>query len=223
MLASRMDRATLLVAEPNALQRQLIDMMLSVDEMTVVVVGSSREALAYLRENTPTAMLFAIDLPDIDGFALCQKVKAVGRLAQVPVVLVADPSAAGGVGEVIRARARSSGAQLVLQRPLGDKNLRERIARLMRTPVTEPDVSATPPIPLQGADTAAPVFGVTMGAATPQAATELGSLRAEVAQLRTDNAALKERVAKYKALAQTLEQQLEEERRKPRFPFGRRG
>ncbi|MDA0699924.1 MAG: response regulator [bacterium] len=219
-----MERRSLLVAEPNDLQRQLIDMMVSVDDIEVVSVGSGQDALAYLRENTPNAMLFAAGLPDIDGFDLCQKVKAVSRLTQVPVVLVADPGDAGGLGEATRNRARAVGVELLLQRPLGDKNLRERIARLMQqAPPTDP--GPTPALP--AVDTAAAAtpmaVGFSMAVGTGQAASELGSLRAEAAQLRTENAALKARVAKYKALAQNLQQQLDEERKKPRGLFGRCG
>jgi len=218
-----MERRSLLVAEPNDLQRQLIDMMLSVDDIEVVSVGSGQDALAYLRENTPNAMLFAADLPDIDGFDLCQKVKAVSRLTQVPVVLVSDPGDAGGLDEATRNRARVVGVELLLQRPLGDKNLRERIARLMQALPTDPGPTPTLPAVDTAAAATPMAVGFSMAVGTGQAASELGSLRAEAAQLRTENAALKARVAKYKALAQNLQQQLDEERKKPRGLFGRRG
>jgi CheY-like chemotaxis protein len=227
MLASRMDRSTILVADPDSLQRQLIDMMLSVDDVDVALVGSGEEALRYLRENTPVAMVVAVDLHDVDGFALCQKVKVVGRLAHVPVVLVADPADGEGLDERTRARARAAGADLLLQRPLGDKNLRERIARLTAAPPTDPGVVAPTPVSRPAPPTpesfglGGPPAAGTVGASQP--ASELGGLRAEVAQLRGENASLKARLAKYKALAKTLQEQLDEERKKPRGLFGRRG
>jgi CheY-like chemotaxis protein len=225
VLASRMDRSTILVADPDSLQRQLIDMMLSVDDVDVALVGSGQEALAYLREHTPIAMVVAVDLPDVDGFALCQKVKVVGRLAQVPVVLIADAADAGGLDEGTRARARAAGADLLLQRPLGDKNLRERVARLTAATPTDPRLTPTP------ANHEAPPHGAdgfltppaTAGAGANQPASELGGLRAEVAQLRGENASLRARLAKYKALAKTLQEQLDGERKRPRGLFGRRG
>jgi CheY-like chemotaxis protein len=221
-----MDRSTILVADPDSLQRQLIDMMLSVDDVSVTLVGSGEEALAFLRENTPIAMVMAANLPDVDGFALCRKVKAVGRLAQVPVVLVADSAHGEGLDEQTRGRARTAGADLLLQRPLGDKNLRERIARLTAasamSPGRDPSPTLTPaltpvpePVGFEG-------FAATQGSGVA-AATELGGLRAEVAQLRGENASLKARLAKYKALAKTLQEQLDDERKKPRGLFGRRG
>ena len=222
-----MDRSTILVADPDSLQRQLIDMMLSVDDVEVALVGSGQEALAYLREHTPIAMVVAVDLPDVDGFALCQKVKVVGRLAQVPVVLVADAADADGLDEGTRARALAAGADLLLQRPLGDKNLRERVARLTAAPRFDP--RTTPPVTLEAPIHEAREAGgfhmapATAGAGAIQPASELGGLRAEVAQLRGENASLKARLAKYKALAKTLQEQLDGERKKPRGLFGRRG
>jgi CheY-like chemotaxis protein len=224
MLASRMDRSTILVADPDSLQRQLIDMMLSVDDVDVALVGSGEEALRYLRENTPVAMVVAVDLHDVDGFALCQKVKVVGRLAHVPVVLVADPADGEGLDERTRARARAAGADLLLQRPLGDKNLRERIAHLTAAPPNDPGVMGSTVLVRPASSTpgmGGPPPAGAVGANQP--ASELGGLRAEVAQLRGENASLKARLAKYKALAKALQEQLDEERKKPRGLFGRRG
>ena len=129
-----MERPAILVAEPNDMQRQMIDLLLAADDFDVTLVETSEAALAYLREHTPAAALLAVELPDIDGFALCQKLKVVGRLSSVPVVLLAQPAEAGGLDEATRARARAAGADLLLQRPLGDKNLRERLLRLIRRP-----------------------------------------------------------------------------------------
>jgi CheY-like chemotaxis protein len=219
VLASPMERSSILVADPDPLQRQLIDMMLSVDDVDLKLVGSGREALAYLRERTPTTMIFSTDLPDIDGFALCLKVKAVGRLSRVPVVLVATPADADGLDDDTRARARTAGADLLLQRPLGDKNLRERISRLAVSPPTDPGYT-----PIETPDPRGYGLSATSGAAVGNApASELGGLRAEVAQLRAENAVLKVKLSKYKTLAESLQEQIDELRKKPRGLFGRRG
>jgi len=213
-----MERSAVLVAEADPLQRQLVDMLLSVEGFDVTSVASGQEALGYLRERTPAAMVLAVDLPGVDGFALCQKAKVVGRLARVPVVLVADPSEGGGLDEETRSKARASGADLLLQRPLGDKDLRERLARLIQRP--GPEAPGTPGL-IGAADVSGvPTSGASLGS---QAASELGGLRAEVAQLRGENASLKARLAKTKELATTLQAQLDEERKRPKGLFGRRG
>ncbi len=218
-----MEPPAILVAEPNHMQLQLIDLLLTADDFDVTLVETSEAALAYLREHTPAAVLLAVELPDIDGFALCQKLKVVGRLARVPVVLLADPANGGGLDESIRSRARAAGAELLLQRPLGDKNLRERLLRLMRQPVegraANPDPAAVGPAHGPADDDAVAHVGAALGA---QAASELGRLRAEVAQLRGENASLQARLTKTKELAKNLQAQLDAERQKPKGLFGRR-
>ena len=216
-----MERPAVLVVEPNTLQLQMIDMLLAAHDFDLTMVETGEAALAYLREHTPAAALLAVEVPDIDGFALCQKIKVVGRLARVPVVLLADAAPTGGLDDATRTRARTSGADLILPRPLGDKNLRERLLRLIRTPTqappSAPDAVDDDPgwAPQSGAGQAGASLGV-------QAASELGQLRAEVAHLRGENASLQARLAKYKSLAKTLQEQLDAERQKPKGLFGRR-
>ncbi len=217
-----MEPPAILVAEPNHMQRQMIDLLLTADDFDVTLVETSEAALAYLREHTPAAALLAVELPDIDGFALCQKLKVVGRLARVPVVLLAHPAdGGGGLDESTRSRARAVGADLLLQRPLGDKNLRERLLRLIRQPVdgraANPEPAAVEPAPAD--DDGIGYTGAALGA---QAASELGRLRAEVAQLRGENASLQARLTKTKELAKNLQAQLDAERQKPKGLFGRR-
>lgn len=224
MLAfAAMERPAILVAEPNHMQRQMIDLLLAADDFDVALVETSEAALAYLREHTPAAALLAVELPDIDGFALCQKLKVVGRLSSVPVVLLAQPTEAGGLDESTRARARAAGADLLLPRPLGDKNLRERVLRLIHQP-TGSRAAAPGPIDLAPASGPADDDGIGyVGAALgAQAASELGRLRAEVAQLRGENASLQARLTKTKELAKNLQAQLDTERQRPKGLFGRR-
>lgn len=218
-----MERRAILVAEPNQLQLQMIDLLLAADDFDVTLVETSEAALAYLREHTPAASLLAVDLPDIDGFALCQKIKVVGRLSRVPVVLLADASQRGGLDESTRSRARAAGAELVVQRPLGDKNLRERVLRLIRQPpdgrAEEPDLADFGQAPGTAAGDGIGYARASLGV---QAASELGGLRAEVAHLRGENASLQARLAKYKELAKNLQAQLDSERQRRKGLFGRR-
>lgn len=213
-----------LVADPDAAQRQLLDVLLGA-HFDVALAADGPAALAYLREHTPDALLLATDLPDVDGYTVCRKAKSVGRLEHVKVVLIADPAPRGGLDERTRGLARSAGADLLVQRPLGDKNLRERLERLLAAP--QPDDGMAPPAvfgtsilePGINEFAVAPTSGVSLGGLP---ATELGALRAEVARLREENDALKARLAKAKALHQTLQEQLEEARKKGRGLFGRR-
>lgn len=220
-----MATTSILVADADPLQQRLLDMLLSVDAFDLVVVGSGAEALAHLREHTPDAAVLATDLPDVAGTVICRKLKTVKRLARVPVVLVApEPEFGHALSEELRRAVREAGADLLLQRPLGDKNLRERIQRLLAAAH-----SGTAPAPNAVNTTAvlddllgAGVDATANSTAGQGAASELGALRVEVARLRQENEVLKARLAKTKERNETLQHELDEAR-KPRGLFGRRG
>ena len=212
-----------MVAEPDASHRQLIDVLLGA-AFDLTLVGDGASALAHLRGHTPDALLLSTELPDVDGYTICRKAKSVGRLEQVKVVLVADPSARGGIEERTRGHARTAGGDLLLQRPLGDKNLRERLEQLLEAPA--PDDGMTPRALFKSSVLETENFTVTGSsglALSGVPATELGALRAEAARLREENESLKARLAKSKELTKVLEGQLEEMRKKGRGLFGRRG
>jgi CheY-like chemotaxis protein len=212
-----MSTKPVLVAEHDPMQRQLLDLLLAVDAMPIHLVASGEEALQYLREHTPAAAVIAIDLPDLPGATLCQKLKAVTRLASVPVVLLApEPDPGATLSDSLRREARAAGADLVVQRPLGDKNLRERLLRLIAGAREPAAAGASPVFPMLDESAS------KARANGSSAASELGSLRAEVAQLQEANDKLRLRLERYKRRVADLEEELAEERNRPRGLFGRR-
>ncbi|CAN5717079.1 hypothetical protein BH23DEI1_BH23DEI1_19430 [soil metagenome] len=223
MLSSRhMSQVSVLVVEHDPMQRQLVDLLFSVDTFALTIVGTGEEALAYLREQTPAAVIMATDLPDVPGATICQKLKSVTRLSRVPVVLVApEPEGGGPITDGARRDARLAGADLLVQKPLGDKNLRERVQRLLTTRpddtgLTPAAVNATSVLELDA------VMGMTRVAGVTRSDSEASGHPSELARLREENAGLKTRLAKYKQRVKELQETLEEERRRPRGLFGRR-
>ena len=118
---------TVLVADHDPLQRQLIDMLLSPDHPVTVMLEDGRQVLEYLKTNTPDAAVLDAELPMVSGVDVCSKMKSLRRLAGVPVVLTTKTMNAKKIKEL----GRVARADLVLPKPLGDKNLRERICRML--------------------------------------------------------------------------------------------
>jgi len=131
--------ARILVADPDRLQLQLIDMLLADGRLETTLVDTGKAALEHLKETTPDLCLLALDLPDVAGDVICGKVRRVSRLARVPVVLVAPQAGRFGLSDDARKRARRAGADLILPRPLGDKNLRERLQAVLDLRDATPD------------------------------------------------------------------------------------
>lgn len=126
-----MPSRTILLVDADPLQRQLVDMLLAEDAPAIVNAGSGREALEYLKEHTPHLIILALELPDIGGDVVCGKLKSVSRLSRVPVVLTIEPPGRAGIPPGLRERARAVRADLLIQKPLGDKGLRDRVRNLL--------------------------------------------------------------------------------------------
>jgi CheY-like chemotaxis protein len=133
---------TVLIADSDPFQRQLIDMLLAVDYHRLLEFETGKSLLEYLQTNVPDLVIVDYTLPDINGADLCAKLKKVKRLAHVPVILVA----AAHKLELVRGVAAAVRADLVLAKPLGDKQLREHVLELLSNAekrLAEP-VQATP-------------------------------------------------------------------------------
>ncbi len=212
-----------LVADPDPLQRQLVDLLLADEGAEMVGVSTARALLEFLRERTPTLIVVAQELPDLEGTAVTSRVKAVARLAQIPVIITVNTD-----GQMLppglRERAASAGADLVLPKPLGDKNFRDRAKRLMTgtarrrpgpgdatTRVIEEtirDLSAAP-----GEPPAAAAGDDEQGSREAELTAENERLKREAARLRMQLDELRTELAE-------LKRDLEQRRR--RGPFGRR-
>jgi DNA-binding response OmpR family regulator len=122
---------TVLIADSDSFQRQLIDMLLAVDNYHLRGFGTGKALLEHLQNHVPDLVILDYALPDINGADLCAKMKKVRRLANVPVILVT----AAHKLELVRGVATAVRADLVLAKPLGDKHLREQVLKLLKPSV----------------------------------------------------------------------------------------
>lgn len=119
---------TILVADDEPAIRTMLEMILSSDGHDIVTVSDGRAALEYLKTNTPDAMLLDVKMPEIDGYEVCSRVKRIRRLSGTAVLLLT-----GFDDEQIRDQARLVGADDIVFKPLSGKNLRSRVAEVIRT------------------------------------------------------------------------------------------
>jgi CheY-like chemotaxis protein len=131
---------TVIVADSDAFQRQLVDMLLAVDNYQVKGFETGRQVLEYLQSNVPDLAILDYSLPDINGADLCAKLRSVKRLSKVPVILVTSTHKF----PLVKGIAAAVKADVVLSKPLGDKKLREQVRSLIKRdiPLTLPDATA---------------------------------------------------------------------------------
>lgn len=189
---------TILLVDRDPLQRQLVDMLLAEDGYRIVNAGTGREALEFLKENTPHLVLMEIGLPDIGGDVVCRKLKSVSRLSGVPVILTSQATTRAGTSTDLKDVARAVHADLYLPKPLGDKNLRERTRDLLRRwdkPQAPPRTSMKNTVILEEA--LVELEAGSPDGAPPDAMT--ATLYQENEELRREVASLKRRLARAEA------------------------
>lgn len=82
----------LLMVDDDEYQHKLLRGVLRDANIELVFATSGTEAMALLRWRRPDLILMDVDLPDIDGVETTRRIKAVERLASVPVVMLTGHS-----------------------------------------------------------------------------------------------------------------------------------
>ena len=123
-------------AEPSALvvddeedARELLRRMLEAEGWSVATAADGREALSFLEDRTPSLILLDLMMPEMDGFAVVEHLRADPDLARIPVIVVT----AKDVDAEDRKRL-NSGVQQVIQKGRHDQQevLRELRAMVER-------------------------------------------------------------------------------------------
>src|SRR3954453_958731 len=78
----------ILMAEDNAINRELLRELLESRGHTVLEACNGQEALDVLERERPDALLLDIGMPVLDGFAVMRKVRENSSFASMPIVAV---------------------------------------------------------------------------------------------------------------------------------------
>ena len=120
----------IMVADVDAYQRRLIDILLSYDGYHLVMLENGRAVLEYLRTNTPDVAILNDKLPQIGGIDICSKIKRIRRLTHSTVVILTEESNPRRLQE-LRENARFVKANLVVRKPLSQGNFAEKLRELL--------------------------------------------------------------------------------------------
>lgn len=118
----RQPGARVLVADDNADMRDYLRRLLS-EHWRVDLARDGREALARARAERPALVLADVMMPELDGFALLEAVRADPELAFTPVILV---TARAGEESVLEGLA--AGADDYLVKPFSPRELVARVS-----------------------------------------------------------------------------------------------
>jgi CheY-like chemotaxis protein len=121
-----------MVVDDDQFARKMIQTSLEGKSYELIFAHDGTAALGLLRRIRPDLILMDINLPDIDGVTLTQKLKALPWLAEIPVLML--------TGEARRETLQNSmkaGAAGFIVKPFTAKMLNERLGQFLSAP-TEP-------------------------------------------------------------------------------------
>jgi signal transduction histidine kinase/DNA-binding response OmpR family regulator len=116
----------ILVVEDSPTQALQLQYILEQHDYQVTVLTNGRKALARMQQHKPTMVISDILMPEMDGYTLCQQVKADANLADIPVILLtslSDPK------DVIR--GLECGADNFIVKPYDEDFLLSRIQYIL--------------------------------------------------------------------------------------------
>jgi two-component system cell cycle response regulator DivK len=121
------DDPTILYVEDNHDNRTLIRRILMAEGFGVVEVENANRALQFLETQVPDLILMDINLPDIDGYTLTGRLKALPHLQLVPIVALTANVMRGD-----RERTLQAGCDGYIQKPIDVDTLPQQIRRFLK-------------------------------------------------------------------------------------------
>lgn len=118
---------TILVADDQSSNRELLDEFLSAKGFNVVTVGDGAAAVDALSTRTIDLVLLDVLMPKLSGFEVCEHIKSNPETELIPVVLITGLSDKESRLQGIRA-----GADDFLTRPLDSTELLARVRSLIK-------------------------------------------------------------------------------------------
>ncbi len=116
----------LLVVEDDPDTANLLNTYFSGHGFSVGVAGRGDEAVASAHKHAPDLVLLDILLPGLDGYAVCQALRASPRTSHVPIIFLTEKSSQSD-----RVAGLEAGAQDYVTKPFDVEELRLRVQNLI--------------------------------------------------------------------------------------------
>jgi two-component system, cell cycle response regulator DivK len=114
---------TILIVEDVELNRDLLVQLLE-DDYRLVLAEDGQIALEKAAQTRPDLILMDLSLPRMDGWEATRRLKSDSRLSAIPVIVLSAHAMRGD-----EERARASGCDDFLTKPVDERLLYEKLAR----------------------------------------------------------------------------------------------
>ena len=117
---------TVLVVDDEPTIRALVNAILEDSDVRTLEAADGAEALAMAHHHHPDLVLLDVVMPRMDGYSVCQTMKAESSTAHTPVLLLTALAQ-----DSDRERARRSGADGIVQKPFSATALRATVEGIL--------------------------------------------------------------------------------------------
>jgi two-component system, cell cycle response regulator DivK len=119
--------ATILYVEDNPDNRLLIRRILMAEGFDIVEAPTAADALERLKTLRPDLILMDINLPEMDGYTLTARLKAIPNLKNIPIVALTANVMRGD-----RERTLEAGCDGYIQKPVDVDAFPEQVNRYLK-------------------------------------------------------------------------------------------
>ena len=119
--------STILIVDDTEAAREVMEALLMAEGYNLAFASNGPEALEMAAELSPDVILLDIMMPDMDGFEVCQRLRADPPLAEVPVVMVTSLD-----DRQSRIQGIEAGADDFVSKPFDGVELRARIRTITK-------------------------------------------------------------------------------------------
>ncbi len=120
-------KGTILYIEDNQDNRKLVRRVLEADGYTFDEAKNAQDALEYLNAKSPNLILMDISMPDLDGYALTAKIKAIPEFSDTPIIAMTANVMRGD-----RERSLEAGCDGYIQKPIDIDTLTQQVERFIK-------------------------------------------------------------------------------------------
>ena len=125
-MSPEMKKGTILYVEDNPDNRSLIRRVLESEDYTVIEAVNAGQALERLELGNIDLVLMDINMPDMDGYTLTAKIKAIQKYSKIPIVAVTANVMRGD-----REKSLEAGCDGYIQKPIDIDTLGQQVERYM--------------------------------------------------------------------------------------------
>ena len=122
-----MARQNLLIVDGDARNRRVLEVSLRKAGFSITAASSGEEALEFLEHAEPDLLISDTRLPNLDGFALCTKMKEHERWRHIPFIFLTSEKSVED-----KVRGLELGVEDYLTKPIYIKEITTRVTMLLQ-------------------------------------------------------------------------------------------